>query len=113
MKTVTGIGSRPSSEVSADSRPSSRLLGRRPWAMCRRSVTAAAELVDRPVEQVIDVDSAVGQVPLRDPKVHAQGDQPLLGAVVQVAFEPAPFHVGRLQQPGPAGFDVVQRAGQS
>jgi hypothetical protein len=34
--------------------------------------------------------------------VHGQRDQPLLGAVVEVAFDPAPFGVGGGDDLGPA-----------
>ena len=37
---------------------------------------------------------------LRDTELHGYHDQPLLGAVVQVAFDAGPFPVGRRHQPG-------------
>ena len=41
-----------------------------------------------------------------------EGDQPLLGAVVEVALEPAAFLVAGMQQPGPAGLDLAERLPQ-
>src|SRR3712207_8791610 len=38
--------------------------------------------------------------------------EPLLGAVVQVAFQPAPLLVAGAQQPQAAGLDVTQRRGE-
>ena len=37
------------------------------------------------------------------PRSIASGQQPLLGAVVQVALDPAPLGLGRVDAPGPAG----------
>jgi len=47
-------------------------------------------------------------MPLRQAQRQAQRDETLLGAVVQVAFQPAPLLVPDAQQPGPAGLHVSQ-----
>jgi hypothetical protein len=71
-----------------------------------------AQFGDRGVEQGADVGGAVVQVPLSQAQPHAQGDQALLGAVVQVPFQAAAFGVRDGQQAAPAGLGVAQRAGQ-
>ena len=90
---VIGTGTRPTSMVSAFTRPSSRLLGRRPWAICRSSATAvpisATAVSSRPLTSVRP--SSRCRWPRRS--AMPSGDQSLLGAVVQVAFEPAAFLV--------------------
>ena len=70
-----------------------------------------AQLGDALVEQAVDVDGAVVEVPLRQPQLHAQRDQPLLGAVVQVPLEPPAFLVADLDEPGPARLGVAEREG--
>jgi signal transduction histidine kinase len=42
---------------------------------------------------------------LRPPEVHAQRDEPLLGAVVQVAFDPAALGLGAVEGRGAAGVE--------
>ena len=42
----------------------------------------------------------------------AQSDEPLLGAVVQVALDPFPFVVGRLQDPCLRGTHLPYRGAQ-
>ena len=69
------------------------------------------ELGDALVDQAVDVDRAVVEVPLGEPQLHAQRDQSLLRAVVQVALEPTPLLVARAQQPGPARLGLGERVG--
>ena len=45
-------------------------------------------------------------------EVHGEGDQPLLGAVVQVALDPPPFGVGGVEHAGPALGEVLDPARQ-
>ncbi len=68
-----------------------------------------AELGDALVEQAVDVDRAVVEVPLREPQLHAERDQPLLGSVVEVALDPAALLVADLDEPGPARLRLAQR----
>ncbi len=70
------------------------------------------QLGDALVEECVDVDGAVAKVSLRQPHRHSQRDEPLLGAVVQVALEPQPFSVAHLDEPGPAGLDLSKGLGQ-
>ena len=65
------------------------------------------ELVDRLVEHRVHVHGP--GVPLGEPQRHPERDEPLLRAVVQVAFQPAALGVARLQQARPARLDLVQR----
>ena len=56
---------------------------------------------------------AVAEVALGEPQGHAERDQPLLGAVVQVALQPAALLVAGLQEPRPARLDLAQRLGRA
>ena len=96
---------------SAAGRPSSRLLGPQPVRDLAQLGDRGAELGDALVEQPVDVDGAVVEVPLGQPQLHAERDQPLLGAVVEVALQPAALVVADLDQPRPAGLGLAQGAG--
>ena len=124
---ATSSGSAPASDVQLDRRPA-RARDERGEGGAEPVVEAAGPQAVRDLAQLGDrgaelgdawssspssVDGAVVEVPLRQPQRHAQRDQPLLGAVVQVALEPAPLLVADLDQPGPARLDLAQRAGSS
>ena len=104
----TGTGTAVARRRSAGPRPSSRLLGPQPVAIRAQLGDRGAELGDGLVEQAVHVDRAA-EVALREPQGHAERDEPLLGAVVQVALQPAALGVARLQQPRPARLDLAQR----
>ena len=70
-----------------------------------------AELGDALVEDPVEVDGAVVEVALGQPQRHAEGDQPLLGAVVQVPLEAPALVVAGRQQPAPARLGLGQGAG--
>ena len=65
------------------------------------------------VEQPVDVDRAVVEVPLRQPQRHAERHEPLLGAVVEVALEAAALLVADLHQSGPARLDLLAARAES
>ena len=71
-----------------------------------------AQLGDGLVDQAVHVGRAVVEVALGEPQGHAERDEPLLRAVVQVALEPAALLVAGLDQPGPARLDLAQRRGE-
>ena len=58
-------------------------------------------LLGQGVELRVQLVRARGHGRLRRPQLHREGDQPLLGAVVQVALDPAAGVVGRGDDPGP------------
>jgi hypothetical protein len=64
------------------------------------------------VQEAAHVDRAVVQVPLRQPDRHPQRHQPLLGAVVQIAFQLPSLLVSGLDESCPARLDVAQGAGE-
>ena len=102
----------PVSAVSAACRPSSRLVGRSPWAICRSSATAVASSATALVEQPVHVDAALREPTLRQPHRHPERHQTLLGTVMQVALQAAPLGITDLDQPGPARLHLAQRAGE-
>ncbi len=71
-----------------------------------------AELGDALVEQPVDIDRAVTQVPLGQPDGHAERDQPLLSTVVQVALQSTALLVADLHQPGTTGLDLLECTGE-
>ena len=71
-----------------------------------------AQLGHRAVEQVVDVDGAVTEVPLGQAQGHAQRHEALLGTVVQVELEATSLLVPGPHQPAPAGLDLPQRRAQ-
>ena len=71
-----------------------------PWASSRSSSRAAA--VSSPAASSIRASSLVtigGRAGTREAQVVGQREQPLLGAVVEVALEPAPLGVAGLDDP--------------
>ena len=68
-----------------------------------------AQLGDGLVEQAVHIACAVVEVSLGQAQRHAERDEPLLGAVVQVALEPAALLVAGMDEPGAAGLDLAQR----
>ena len=64
----------------------------------RASTGFVVSLGDRPPGGFADV----GEAGPRDAKVHRERDQPLLGAIMQVAFDPAAFGIGGGDDAGPA-----------
>ena len=96
----TGTGERVASAPTAANRPRCSAAGCRPRASSRRSSSAALELVEDRVELGC-VEPVAGH-----PQRELRGDEPLLGAVVEVALEPLALGVGggdqagaRLEQP--------------
>ena len=71
-----------------------------------------AELGDGLVEQPVHVEAGVAEVALRQPDGHAERDEPLLGAVVQVALQPSALPVARVQDPRAAVGHLAQRLGE-
>ena len=106
MSTV--IGTLRTRLDSAAGSPSSRLLGPQAVRDLAQLGDGGAELGDARVEQLVDVDGAVVEVALGQPQLHAERDEPLLGAVVQVAFHSAALLVADLDQPGPARLGLAQ-----
>ena len=68
-----------------------------------------AELGHALVQEAVDLDRAVVEVPLRQPHRHAEGDEPLLGTVVEVSLEASALLVADLHEAGPARGDLLQR----
>ena len=68
-----------------------------PWASLRISAIAVSSSPDASTEQrlISVVFGAAGEL-----EEHRQRDEVLLGAVMQVTFEAAPFLVGGGDQPG-------------
>ena len=87
-------------------------LGAGPWAMRAQLGDRGAELGDGLVEQPVHVEAAVAEVALREPDRHAERDEPLLGAVVQVALQPSALPVARVQDPRAAVGHLAQRLGE-
>ena len=54
----------------------------------------------------------VGELSPGPAELHGQGDEPLLGAVVQVALDPQPLSLGRVDDPGPATLKLPDPGGQ-
>ena len=78
-----------------------------PRASSRSSAVAVAELLHRLVEQLggrrrVGVELVAGQ-----PQVHRQRHQPLLGAVVEVALDPAALGVAGLDDPRAGGAQLL------
>ena len=72
---------------------------------------ALSELVDGAVEERRGV-RAVGHAHAREPEVQRQGDQPRLGAVVEVALDAPAFAVGRPPRGAPRGAQLDQARAQ-
>jgi hypothetical protein len=68
-------------------------------------------LVEQPGHDLVRAHVSPGDLPLRESQRQTEGDQALLGAIVEVALEPAPFLVAHLLQAGAAGFGLRQRQG--
>ena len=100
--TSTGSGARRARSRRAGPRPASSWAGRRPRGELAELVDGDGDLGDRVVEGAADLGIDVGAEGVLGV---AQGEtdrhQPLLGAVVQVAFDAAPLLVGGGDDPGP------------
>ena len=68
---------------------------------------AVLELSVRVVEQLRELRVRIG-APVRAPEREAEGHEPLLGPVVQVALDPPPLLVGRLDDPRPRRPDLLE-----
>ena len=120
---ATSSGSVPGADVSVDRHrrrpaarrdsagpsPSSRLLGRRPCAIWRSSATAVASSATAESSRPSTSTVPSSRWRWASRSAMPERDQPLLGAVVQVALEAAALGVADLQQPGAAGLGLGQR----
>ena len=66
----------------------------------------------RPVDQVPGRLGVVAELRLGPAEFHRQRDQPLLGAVVQVALDPLPLGLGRVHHPLAAHLQLGDPGGQ-
>ena len=98
-------GVRPASSASAGPSPASRVEGRTPWASSRSSRIASPSRRTESSSWSRTGDAGV-EAGLQVPQVEADRDQLLLGAVVEVALEPAPLVERRADDPGPRALDL-------
>ena len=71
----------------------------------------ASDFADRGLElgrRLIEQLRLAGRALLGDLEPHGQGHEPLLGAVVEIALDPASFRVGRLDDPQPRRPDLLE-----
>ena len=111
-RTVTGTGQSAASAESAASRPRSVSTGGWTPRTRLRSSTRAAWPRRAPPRRAPGALRVGGEPGLGPAQVHGQGDQPLLGAVVQVALDPAALGVGGVDHPGPAALELADPGGQ-
>ena len=78
-----------------------------PWASSRSSSSAASTSVPSCVEQGGGLGRVGAGELLREAQVHAERDQLLLGAVVEVALDPPPFGVARRDYAGARGPELL------
>ena len=79
-----------------------------PRASSRSSTRASRASLRGRLDQGLKPRVGSGGPVAGHPQRQAQRDQPLLGAVVQVALEPAPLGVAGLDDPRPGGPDLLQ-----
>ena len=91
-----GVGTRRAQgqRLQRDSRPCSSAAGWMPRASSRSSASDCGELVARGGHELLGVPRVVADPPLDQRELQGERDQPLLGAVVQVALDAAPLGVG-------------------
>ena len=110
--TATGTGARATSDCSAGSRPRSvSTAGWMPRASSRSSARLVPSSSCAPVEQAREL-LVVGDPPARAAQQQRERDEPRLRAVVQVALEPPPRGVARLDQPRARGAELLHRLGE-
>ena len=109
---ATGTGARAASDSSATASPwSVSTAGWMPCASSRSSFSDARQLLARAGQQPLRL--GVGRELRRDePQPERQRDEPLLGAVVQVALEPAALGVAGLDDPRARALQLVQAGAQ-
>ena len=87
---ATGIGARAASADNAASRPrSSSTAGCRPRTRSRSSTIAALRLVVGLADELAGLSRIVVELLEREAEIHPEPHEPLLGAVVEVALDPA------------------------
>ena len=110
--TATGTGARATSDCSAGSRP--RSVSTAGW-MPRASSRSSARLVPSSScarsSRLPSCSSSVDP-PARGPQQQRERDEPRLRAVVQVALEPPPRGVARLDQPRARRAELLRRLGE-
>ena len=78
-----------------------------PRASSRSSAVAAASSSIASSSSSAVVAGSRLELVARQPQVHRQRHQPLLGAVVEVALDPAPLRVAGLDDPRPRGAQLL------
>ena len=91
--TAVGTGERAASESSAAARPWSSTAGWMPRASSRSSASDSASSLARGGDELLAPRRVARMRPCEQPQLQRQRDEPLLGAVVQVALEPAALGV--------------------
>jgi len=67
------------------------------------------DLIRSRLQQLVDLGIAIlAESPLRASELERQGDEPLLGAVVEVALDPAPLLVGGGDDPSARLVDQIE-----
>ena len=79
-----------------------------PWVSSRSSSSASASAVARFSHERLGGRRARGQLRFEQAERHRDRDEPLLGAVVQIALDSPPLGVGRLDQPRARRLELEQ-----
>ena len=105
--TSTGTGERAASAATAAASPRSvSTAGWMPRASSRSSAEASCSSRPSFSRNAPDLGRVLGQPPARDLDVEHERDEPLLGAVVEVALDLAPGVVGGLDDAGARGAQL-------
>ena len=108
----------PGSAACRSARTGRRAARRRGWWAAVRGRSAGAPrrrwpARRRPGRAARSRPPRLAEAPLRQPHRHPERHQPLLGAVVQVALEPAALGIADLDEPRAARLDLAQRPASS
>ncbi len=106
--TSTGIGEVRARSCSAAARPSSSRAGRTPAAIWRRSTIAEPTSPTIWSSAGASIARLARQRALHAADLQAERDEPLLGAVVEVALEPPALLVAGLDDPHARGLHLLQ-----
>lgn len=88
--------------------PVVQAAGAQPVGDLAQLADGGADLGDRLVEDLVEVERAVTKVTLGEPQRHAERHQPLLGAVVEVELEATPFLIPCAHESTAAGLDLLE-----